>query len=91
MLASPRDAPLLQSDLLKVGHHGSLSSTTPAFLDAVHPEWAVVSAGRHNLFGHPRYPILLRLGQEGARVARTDLDGAQSFLLNGQTVVMTAP
>jgi len=91
MLASPRDAPLLPSALLKVGHHGSMSSTTQAFLDAVHPQWAVVSAGRHNLFGHPRYPILLRLGQEGARVARTDLDGAQSFLLNGQTVVMAAP
>jgi competence protein ComEC len=91
MLASPRDAPLLRSDLLKVGHHGSLSSTTPDFLNAVHPQWAVISAGRHNLFGHPRYPILLRLGAEGARVYRTDLDGASSFLLTGKTVITAAP
>jgi competence protein ComEC len=91
MMASADVAPSLHSDLLKVGHHGSLSSTTPEFLAAVHPEWAVISAGRHNLFGHPRYPILQRLGDAEVHVYRTDLDGASSFLLNGQDVVPIAP
>jgi competence protein ComEC len=81
----------LHADLLKVGHHGSLSSTTPAFLAAVGPSYAVISAGRRNLFGHPRMPILERLEAEHARVYRTDEDGTTTFLLNGQTVVTAAP
>lgn len=89
MLASAPS--LLHSDLLKVGHHGSLSSTTPDFLAEVHPQWAVISAGRHNLYGHPRYPILLRLGAAEARVYRTDLDGASAFLLDGNTVQPASP
>jgi competence protein ComEC len=91
MLASPDDAAILHADLLKVGHHGSMSSTTPDFLAAVHPGWAVISAGRHNLFGHPRPPVLARLGAAHVRTYRTDMDGASSFLLNGRTVVAMAP
>jgi len=81
----------LHADLLKVGHHGSLSSTTPGFLAAVHPSFAVISAGRRNIFGHPRYPILQRLEAEHARTYRTDEDGTTTFLLNGQTVVPATP
>jgi competence protein ComEC len=91
MLASPRLRTQLQADLLKVGHHGSLSSTTPPFLEQVRPAWAIVSAGRHNLFGHPRPAIVQRLEEAHARVYRTDMDGAASFLLDGTTVVSIAP
>jgi competence protein ComEC len=83
--------PGLHADLLKVGHHGSLSSTTPAFLAAVSPSYAVISAGRRNLYGHPRFPILQRLDAEHAHVYRTDMDGASTFILNGRTVQVGVP
>ncbi len=91
MLANPLIASELPSTLLKVGHHGSLSSTTPPFLAAVSPRDAVISAGRHNSYGHPRYPILDRLGKAHVITYRTDLDGASSFLLDGHSVVPVAP
>jgi competence protein ComEC len=74
----------LQSTLLKVGHHGSLTSTHPDFLAAVSPAWAVISCGRHNRFGHPRFEILAELQAAHIRTLRTDTDGASCFLLNGQ-------
>jgi competence protein ComEC len=67
--------------LLKVGHHGSLTSTTQPFLNAAQPRMAVVSVGRGNTFGHPRFEILNRLQAEGARVYRTDELGMSRFLL----------
>jgi len=51
-------APSLPSTLLKVGHHGSLTSTRPEFLARVAPQWAVISCGLHNRYGHPRQPVL---------------------------------
>jgi competence protein ComEC len=71
----------LSSTLLKVGHHGSLTSTTPEFLAAVHPKVAVISVGRNNHYEHPRPEILERLGDAGVRTWRTDLDGAVCFRL----------
>ena len=76
----------LRSTLLKVGHHGSLTSTTPAFLARVAPQWAVISAGRRNRFGHPRQQILAALEQARARTFHTDTDGASCFVLDGKTV-----
>jgi competence protein ComEC len=75
----------LKSTLLKVGHHGSLTSTSPAFLARVAPQWAVVSAGPHNRYGHPRPEILSELERARARTFRTDIDGASCFLLDGKT------
>lgn len=72
--------------LLKVGHHGSSTSTTPAFLAAVAPSYAVISAGRHNPFGHPRVSVLDALAAAHVRVYRTDTLGLSTFLLNGNTV-----
>jgi competence protein ComEC len=66
----------LQADVLKVGHHGSATSTTPAFLDAVRPAIAVVSAGRDNRYGHPHTVVVDRLEASGARVLRTDRHGS---------------
>ncbi|HLY17917.1 MAG TPA: ComEC/Rec2 family competence protein, partial [Bryobacteraceae bacterium] len=82
MLASPR----LPSTLLKVGHHGSLTSTRPEFLARVAPQWAVISCGLHNRFGHPRPEILAELQQAGVRTFSTDIQGATCFRLDGKNV-----
>ncbi len=66
----------LRADVLKLGHHGSTTSTSPAFLDAVSPRVAVISVGRHNRFGHPAPSVLRRLARRGIRVYRTDEQGA---------------
>ncbi|MGB6112886.1 MAG: ComEC/Rec2 family competence protein [Acidobacteriaceae bacterium] len=76
----------LAAGLLKVGHHGSNTSTIPSFLAAVHPQFAVISAGRRNPFGHPRVSVLDELGAAHVRVYRTDTLGLSSFLLNGITI-----
>ncbi|MCB1036719.1 MAG: hypothetical protein KDD47_23035, partial [Acidobacteria bacterium] len=66
----------LRADVLKVGHHGSRSSTDPRFLRAVSPRLALLSAGRANRFGHPHATVLDRLGRQGTRTLRTDQGGA---------------
>jgi competence protein ComEC len=76
----------LHSDLLKVGHHGSKTSTTPRFLAAVAPTYAVISVAQHNPFGHPKMEILDRLQSGGIRTFRTDALGATSFYLDGSSV-----
>jgi len=75
----------LESTLLKVGHHGSLTSTRPDFLAAVAPAWAVISCGRHNRFGHPRFEVLAELQAAHVRTLRTDTDGASCLVLNGES------
>jgi competence protein ComEC len=76
----------VESTILKIGHHGSLTSTRPQFLSAVNPAWAVISCGRRNRFGHPREEILAELQSAHVRTYRTDVDGASCFLLDGKTV-----
>ena len=74
--------PLLSRvDLLKVGHHGSRSASSAAFLARVAPKVAIISCGRDNRFGHPHPDVLRRLEAVGARVCRTDLQGAISVEL----------
>ncbi len=80
-----------QADLLKVGHHGSNTSTTDAFLKAVHPRYAVISVGQRNVYGHPRREVLERLGKVRTATYRTDLDGAVSFFLDGGGVTARVP
>jgi competence protein ComEC len=70
------------STLLKVGHHGSKTSTAEAFLEAVHPREAVVSVGTHNTFGHPRWEVLNRLEQAHVQTWRTDREGPETFLIS---------
>ncbi|MEK7541693.1 MAG: MBL fold metallo-hydrolase, partial [Patescibacteria group bacterium] len=60
---------------LKVGHHGSKTSSTEEFLKAVSPGVAVVSAGRKNRYGHPHPEVVERLKRFGIRVRRTDQEG----------------
>jgi len=77
--------------LLKVGHHGSRTSTTPEFLDAVAPKDAVISVGKGNTFGHPRPEIVERLGEAHARVFRTDRFGLTSFVLSADGGITARP
>ena len=65
----------LQSTILKVAHHGSKTSSRPAFVHAVNPRIAIISVGSFNKFGHPSQQILARLHAK-CRVYRTDRDGA---------------
>ena len=66
----------LQADVLKVAHHGSRSSTSQAFLDNAAPRLAVISCGRHNLFGHPHPSVIEALDERRIRTWRTDLHGS---------------
>ncbi len=75
------------ANLLKVAHHGSATSSSQVLLAAVHPQYAVISDGFQNSFGHPRFEVLQRLSASGARVYRTDCMGAVTFLLDGQQVL----
>ncbi|MDB4915814.1 MAG: hypothetical protein JWM95_3458, partial [Gemmatimonadetes bacterium] len=65
----------LHADVLKVGHHGSSTSTTPAFLTAVHPRLALVSVGAHNTYGHPSASVMESLREAGVPTLRTDRMG----------------
>jgi competence protein ComEC len=72
----------LASDLLKVGHHGSRTSTIPPFLARVAPHLAVISVGPYNSYHHPRWETLEKLQLEGARTWRTDLLGISTFYID---------
>jgi competence protein ComEC len=80
----------LHSSLLKVGHHGSRSSSTPEFLARVQPEWAVISCGLRNRYGHPRMETLRELESAHVRTLSTDIDGAVCFELDGRRVTADA-
>src|ERR1017187_2201723 len=75
-----------RADLLKVGHPGSATSTTPEILAAVKPSYAVISVGFHTAYGLPKAEVLARLQAAGVHVYRTDLNGAVTFYLDGHSV-----
>ena len=77
----------LQSSLLKVGHHGSVTSTRPEFLARVAPQFAVISCGLHNRYHHPRPEVLAELQAAKVRTYSTDINGAVCFQLDGKIVV----
>ena len=89
-LEKPMEARLLEdglaahADVLKVGHHGSKTSSIAPFLDAVSPEVAIVSAGYENSFGHPHPDVIKRLVDRHAAVLRTDLDGLVTVSTDGK-------
>lgn len=76
----------VRSDLLKVGHHGSRSSTGDAFLSAVLPLYAAISAGAGNRYGHPTEEVLGRLSEHGIPIGRTDEEGTMEYASDGATL-----
>jgi len=83
MLKSGQD---LKATVLKVGHHGSNSSTTSAFLKAVSPQHVIISVGADNDYGHPTPTIIDRIAKAGITIYRTDKSGTIVATTNGETV-----
>jgi len=77
----------LQSDILKVGHHGSKTSSDESFLRAISPMYAIISLGRNNKYGHPNEEVLDTLGKFPLEVLRTDQVGMIVFKSNGKEFV----
>ncbi|SNS86022.1 Metal-dependent hydrolase, beta-lactamase superfamily II [Anaerovirgula multivorans] len=74
----------VKADVLRVSHHGSRSSTTQQFLNAVDPKYAIISVGAHNKYGHPHDEILARLSNAAIDIYRTDTQGLIVITTNGQ-------
>ena len=85
-----RDSLALRAEVLKVGHHGSITSTTPEFLRAVRPVIALVSVGAGNTYGHPSPRVLASLAAQGATVLRTDRLGSIIVRTDGHSVEIEA-
>ncbi len=77
------DQTLRRVDVLKVGHHGSKTSSTEAFLNTVDPTFSIISAGLDNPFGHPHPTVMSRLLAGHSQVFRTDVQGLTTFLSDG--------
>lgn len=73
------DNPGISCDILKVGHHGSDTSTCAEFLDALKPKEAVISVGYKNHYGHPKKEVVERLEERGIRIRRTDEEGTITY------------
>ncbi|MBE6041929.1 MAG: hypothetical protein E7220_05335 [Clostridiales bacterium] len=86
MVSYYRGTDVLDCDVLKVAHHGSKSSSSEAFLDAVSPEIAVIQVGKNNLYGHPHQQTLERLEERGIKVYRTDQNGAVGVDIHGDEI-----
>jgi competence protein ComEC len=78
------DSEIERTDVLKVGHHGSRTSSTEGFLEAVAPVFAVISVGPDNSYGHPNRDVLDRLAEHHAAVYRTDQDGLVTVRTDGK-------
>ncbi len=80
-----RDAGALQADVLLVPHHGSKTSSTPSFLDAVAPAVGLISVGYRNRFRHPHETVVARYVERSVTLRRTDLEGALHVVLPGES------
>lgn len=85
MIASKAE---LSADLMLVGHHGSNSSTTAAFLNKVKPKAAVIQVGKGNKYGHPKEKVLQRLEKQGVKVYRNDEQGTIAAISDGKQICM---
>lgn len=73
---------VLKSDILKVGHHGSKTSSSNEFIKEISPKYVVIGVGKNNKFGHPNNGVLERLNNYGTKIYRTDEDGEISIIVN---------
>ena len=84
------DVSALRAEVLKVGHHGSSTSSTPAFLDAVQPKLALISVGAENTYGHPSPAVVRALVARGVQVLRTDHVGTVVVRTDGRSLDVEA-
>ncbi|WP_103109465.1 MBL fold metallo-hydrolase [Brevibacillus reuszeri] len=77
----------LNSDVLLVGHHGSKTSTSEAFLNRVNPTYAIIQSGKENKYGHPTNVVLDRLAKKGIKIYRNDEQGNIVFSSNGKEII----
>lgn len=85
-----RDAALLRADVLLVPHHGSKTSSTPVFIDAVAPKTGLLSVGYRNRFRHPNEAVVARYGERGIALRRTDREGALHVVLPAEAATPIA-
>jgi beta-lactamase superfamily II metal-dependent hydrolase len=78
--------PQLEADILKVGHHGSRTSTIQPFVDVVKPDHSGITVGHYNTFGHPTDEVLSRLKRAGSKIHRTDTEGTIFLFTDGKTI-----
>ncbi len=76
----------ISADVLKLGHHGSHSSTSQAFLEKVNPQYAIVSCGKGNDYGHPHQETIDKLNKKGIEVLRTDVSGTIISTSDGNNI-----
>ncbi|GLB58273.1 DNA internalization-related competence protein ComEC/Rec2 [Cytobacillus sp. NCCP-133] len=77
--------PNLEADVLKVGHHGSKTSSAESFVSNVKPELAIISAGINNRYGHPHPDVIARFNQHNIQILRTDVHGAITYIFKGNS------
>lgn len=77
----------LSADVFKLGHHGSITSNSNEFLDAIDPDYAIVSAGVDNQYGHPHVEILQAILDRGIKLYRTDLQGTIVLTSDGNEIL----
>lgn len=78
----------LESEILKVGHHGSKTSSDNLFLEKVSPRYAIISAAKENRYGHPHASVIAALEEVSARVLETSKEGTIIFVSNGREVFL---
>ena len=78
----------IHADVIKLGHHGSDTSTAEEFLNAVSPSFAIISCGKDNQYGHPSEDVLTRLQENGVNVFRTDENGDVTVYSDGKEIVV---
>ena len=80
----------IQVDVLKVGHHGSSTSTSSKFLDKVNPEYAIICVGEGNSYGHPHKEIVDRLHKKNIQIYRTDISGTIVVTSDGEEIKISS-
>ena len=76
----------LSADVIKIGHHGSSSSSSEQFLNAVNAQYAIIQSGQDNSFGHPHLSVIRRLERMGIKIFRNDLRGQVSIFSDGDEI-----
>ncbi len=84
MVSLYKNKSVLESDILKVAHHGSKTSTTENFLELVNPKNCLIGVGENNLFGHPSSEVIERLEKSNVKVYRTDINGEIIIIVNNK-------